>query len=261
MKHPLPQSLIRFADKALDIDLEKRTVRNTVTTKHLARDGGIVLPEGIITKFFEQNPVVKIRHGKANDARPLVAGRCLSLIRTSIGLDAVTQFADTDLGRDWAYMYGLNPKGEVFMRAFSFGWASIRTEVWTLEQVRQYLGNLYDEQAVSSDVRRWNEVWVSAESEMHEYSVCEVGADREALSRAFSDGVRTAGDLLAQMDLTEARAEITSLRAQGKEFNERINRIETEMKALARNEAAAADRGNTAAILDQLRSLRETAKR
>jgi hypothetical protein len=252
-----PAELIReAAPRAAEVDLPARTVRNTVTTRRLARDGGIVVPEGIVTRFFEQNPVVKIRHGLAEDARPLVAGRALSLTRTRDGLDALTQFADNQLGREWGYLYGLNEGGEVYLRAFSFGWSTLEETVWDLEQARAYLGELWDEEAVSAFSRRYNEVWVATKSEMHEYSVVEVGADREALMRAWREGgVEAAAGIVSRIDLAAARADLDALKESHQASESRIARLEADMQALARNGKEAARPGNSSELRDELREL------
>lgn len=257
MPKPLPEYIDRgISARALDIDLAKRTIRNTVTTKCLARDGGIVLPEGIITRFYEQNPIVKIRHGMANDARPLVAGRSLGLTRTDIGMDSITQFADNQLGREWGYLYGLNEGGEVYLRAFSFGWASLQVEWITIERARAMLGNLWDEASVPDWCRRCDEVWVSARSEMHEYSVVEVGADREALSRAYNEhGINEAANIVARMDLGEARLIINQLRNENKSLTTRLDAFDTRVQALERDGSAAATSGNSAEVKNALRAM------
>jgi len=253
----VPEELTRFAgEKARDVDLARRTVRNTVTTKAIARDGGIVLPGGIITRFFEENPVVKIRHGMAwEESRPLVAGRALELVPTADGLDAVTQFADNELGREWGYMYGLNEEGETYMRAFSFGWSTIRLEWWGRDRAMNELGKLYDPEVDSYWFDRYDEVWVAAKSEMHEYSVVEVGADRNALKRLWQEqGIRAARDVLTNMDLGEARKEIGQMRAKHDIMESRLRKLE-QLTATGSDFAAEGARGDAAEVAGELRGL------
>jgi len=255
----MPENLVRFAgEKARDVDLEKRTVRNTVTTRAIARDGGIVVPDGIITRFFEENPVVKIRHGMAwEESRPLVAGRALELIPTVDGLDAVTQFADNELGREWGYMYGLNEEGETYMRAFSFGWRSLRTEWWNRDRAMAFLGEMYDAEVDGYWFDRYDEVWAVLKSEMHEYSVCEVGADRNALKRLWQErGNRVARDVLTGAELEESRKELAAMRA-GQEFMEsRIDRLER-LAGAGRDLAAEGCGADAAEVAGELRGLLE----
>lgn len=250
----LPARLVRMMTGEPQIDLEKRTVNCTVTTKLLARDHGIVLPEGIITKFYEQNPVVRAEHYGP------VIGRSLGLTKTPLGMDSITQFAETDTGLDYAYLYGCNEKHEVFMRAWSFGWRSLVTEIWGLDRARQYLGSLWDDETAIGV----NDVWVSVRSEMNEYSVVPVGADREALSRAFGGGVRSAGAIIAGMDLTAAQRQLQTLEDTFKDFvktqedvRTQIAQLQKDIQALRRDGSAAAARGDSAEILNAVRELHQ----
>lgn len=255
-----PERLVRMTAGQPDIDLEGRQMTFRVTTRLLARDGGIVLPEGIVTKWYESNPVVGIRHMLADwdSPRPLVAGRALTLERDARGMSSRMQFADSELGREWGYLYGLNPEGEVYMRAVSFAWSTMARETWTIDEAREYLGEDWDEDAVPEMSRRYNEVWVAKRSEMHEYSLVEVGADREALSRALSDGVRTAGEILTRMDLGAARREIDNLKQEGAQTGKRLAKLEADLQALAGDGAEAARRGDSSALLGQVRELRSS---
>lgn len=251
MKRQLPNRLIRVATGTPEIDLEQRTIRSVIATKLLARDGGIVLPEGIITKFFEANPVVLAMHGAGMEANAPVVGRSLGLTRTAAGMESVTQFADTELGREYAYLYGVNEKREVFMRAWSFGWRTLAQEWWTREHAMQFLGTLWDEEAAAGI----EEVWVAVKSEMHEYSAVPVGADRAALSRAYQEGVRSAGHLMAELDLAAAHREIGALKTFQGTISLRLEKLERDYLALRSDGAAAAAPGNTAELLNELDGL------
>jgi len=258
----IPTNLIRMTAGTPQIDEEQRTIRNVITTRKLGRDGGIVMPQGIVTKFFEENPVVQAKHGRADSPRSSVIGRSLGLFTSESGMESLTQFADTELGREYAYLYGLNEKREVFMRAWSFGWETLEREYWTLAEARKYLGSDWDEDVVGIFEKRYDEIWVSKRSEMHEYSGVEVGADRAALSRALDDGVNAAGDVIARLDLTQAREELVALRSSVMNLaaiNE-VHRLTADMQALGRDGAAAATRGDTAGILQAIRDLKEKAE-
>lgn len=258
MKPAIPSELVRAMAGDPEIDLAKRTVRSVITTKLLARDGGIVLPEGINVRFYEQNPIVAIRHCMPghDTPRPLVVGRSLGLARNDVGMASITQFADSELGREWGYLYGLNEAREVYMRAYSFGWAAQETTWWTLSEARNHLGALWDEEAVTATVRQQGEVWVCKRSEMHEYSVVEVGADRAALSRALRvDGIRVAGEILMHMDLNEAMRMASEAKTFQGEMSAKLARLEQDIQALRRDGAAAAARGDSAEVLSEIRSL------
>lgn len=250
-----PARLVRVTQGTPTIDKEKRTIRNTVTTRLLARDGGIVKPEGIITRFFEQNPVVQALHGRGDTRNSPVIGKSLGLEVTPRGMESVTQFADTELGREYAYLYGINDKGEVFMRAWSFGWNSLEVERWSLDQAKSYLGNDWDESVLSVFDKRMNDVWVSVRSEMLEYSAVAVGADREGLSRAFAGNVRMAGELITALDLEAARSEICALKNNTNELTARCDLFEQKIQALSREGSEAARRGDSSALLEEIKSL------
>ena len=251
-----PERLIRTTiGQPTTIDIKKRTIENVVTTKLLARDGGIVIPEGIITRFFVENPVVCALHCRAVESRSPVVGRSLGLVKYALGMSSTTQFADTELGREYAYLYGINEAAEVYMRAFSFGWSTLDVQYWTLDQAKQYLASDWDEEILSVWDKRMNEVWVATRSEMHEYSVVPVGADRESLSRAFGENIRVAGELITSLDLQEATTEITTLRNKQQLTERKLSDLEKKIQALSRDGSAAAERGDSAAFLEEVRSL------
>jgi hypothetical protein len=256
----IPERLVRVMGGTPNIDLEQRTIEATVATRLLARDGGILEPAGIVTKAFLANPVVQALHGMGGGRNSPVVGRCLALTVDTRGVNARTQFADTELGREYAYLFGVNPKREVFMRAWSFGWNTLSMRWLTLAEARTLLGSDWDEETVPAFCRRYDEVWVADRSEMLEYSAVPVGADREALSRAFGGGVRLAGELIAGMDLTEAQSAIAELRAWKKDVEPKLEQFERDLMAMRRDGAAAAARGDTAELVNGLRDLANTLK-
>lgn len=253
-----PKDLVRIMGEP-EIDESKRTIVSEFVTRKLARDGGIVIPDGIVVRFYEENPVVMARHGMDWEQNSPVIGRSLGLERTDRGMKSVTQFAETDLGSEYAYLYGLNPKREVYMRAWSFGWSTLELSYWSLEEAKDWLGSDWEEDAIGFWIKREQQVWVAKRSEMHEYSAVPVGADREALSRAFkTGGIEIAGDIVAAVDLKEARAELARVR---KEIEvEELRLIRRQIQALSRDGAAAAERGDSAAILEEVRNLRKMIK-
>lgn len=257
----IPSRLVRVMGGTPNIDLEKRTIEATVATRLLARDGGILEPGGIITKAFLANPVVQALHGFGAARTSPVIGKCDALTVDARGVNARTQFADTELGREYAYLFGVNPKREVYMRAWSFGWNTLSMRWLTLAEARSLLGADWDEETVPAFCRRYDEVWLAERSEMLEYSAVPVGADREALSRAFGGGIRAAGELIAGMDLRDAQAAITELRRDVdllKCDQKRIGKIEADIMALRGDGSAAAARGDTAGLLAEIESLKRS---
>lgn len=250
-----PPARLERAASAETIDLEARTIEATVATRLLARDGGIVQPRGIVTRAFEANPNVLAMHGGISGKFPVV-GRCVALQVNDRGVLARTQFADTEIGREIGYLYGINPKKEVFCRGWSFGWNTLQMRVVTLDEARTLLDSDWDEELVPAMCRRFNEVWIAERSEMLEYSPVPVGADRAALSRAFSDGVRAAGELVAHLDLKQASEELTDLKREHGDLSARVERMEKQIQALCRDGAAAAARGDSAGLLKAIEQLR-----
>lgn len=255
----IPERLVRLMGGEVEIDLGKRILeRAQIVTRSLASDGGIIRPDGINVKFYEPNPVVLARHGLADmdDARSMVIGRSLGLTPTGTGLMSRTQFADTELGREYAYLYGVNEKKEVYARGWSFGWTSLQVDWMSLTQARDYVGaELWSEDLVSPWIKERGEVWVASRSLMHEYSAVEIGADRNALTRAFKDGVKTAGRILSRLDLDEAEAELSDLKTRVIEDETKIEKLDQRIKALRRDEPEAAAQGNSSEILAEIREL------
>lgn len=249
-----PERLVRAMQGKVEVDVARRVIKRAVfVTRGIASDGGIVDPAGINTDFFQQNPQVLAAHGRDSSSRSPVIGRSLSLRATANGMESETQFADTELAREYAYLYGVNDAGEVYMRGWSFGWTSQDVEIWPLERARSWLGADYDDNLVPGHVKRRGEVWVCRRCVMNEYSAVASPADRMALSRAMGDGIRTAGSMLADMDLDEAMGLIRDLQNTHTEQEKRIAKLEQDIKALRGDDAAAATRGDSAAVLKELR--------
>ena len=255
----LPDRLIRIMQKPVQVDVEKRILDNVVfVTRGIASDGGILAPSGIVKAFYEENPIVKARHGLADfsDPRSSIIGRSLGLRTVEDGFAATTQFADTDLGREYAYLYGVNTEGEVYARAWSFGWTTLSLEWWGLDRAKAWLGDLWDDDLVPPFVKREGEVWVALRSLMHEYSAVENGADKKSLTRAHEKGIRVAGEILTRINFREAVEELNALKTVVTETSGRMQRLEQSILALSRDGTAAAEPGNTAEVLESLRALR-----
>ena len=251
----IPERIVRAMDGTPEWDKENRILPAQVMTRGLARDGGIIVPEGIVERFYEENPVVLARHGRDGAQGSPVIGRSLGLEHTPRGMRSVTQFAETDLALEYAYLYGMNDGDEVYMRAWSFGWNNLELEWWSIERTKKWLGADWDEEVVDYITRKYDEVWASTRSEMLEYSAVAVGSDREALSRAFGAGVNTAGNLIAQMDLHAARRELARLT--GVVVRQQVESLTRRIQALSRDGAAAARRGDSAGVLAEIRGLTE----
>jgi len=263
-KIEVPERLERAMGADIDVDVSKRILKRAVfVTRNIASDGGIVVPDGISVRFYETNPQVFLIHNRraTNGVTFPVVGRSLNLTRTDQGMESETQFADDPdgVGRQIAYLYGVNEDKEVYSRGWSFGWETLERETWTLDHAKQWLGKDWDEELVPDFAKRWDEVWVALRSQMNEYSVVPLGADKLSLSRAFEQkGIEIAGDMVARMDLTEAHHELESIR--NKIATEEVRRLTLGVQALLRDGAAAAKRGDSAAILAEIKELTKLAK-
>jgi len=261
----VPTTLVRAMGEDIEVDVPQRILKRAhFVTRGIASDGGIIVPEGINTTYFEQNPVVMLSHGWADAPFPVV-GRSLGLTAADNGMDSVTQFADDPdgLGRQLAYLYGVNEDKAVYARGWSFSWDTQEFETWTLDHAKEYLGKDYDDNLVPPHVKRWDEVWVVLRCVMNEYSCVPLGADKMALSRAHKDkGIDLAGRWVANLDITEARAELTKLQQniRNHETIFAIRKLTAKLQALSRDGAAAAERGDSAEVLHAVRDLVRLAK-
>lgn len=245
--------MIRMMATEIEVDVAQRILkRATIVTRGIASDGGIVDPAGIVVRFYQENPQVLAMHGFITGEHSPVIGRSLGLVPTAFGMESQTQFADTELGREYAYLYGVNEKKEVYSRGWSFGWNTTEIETWPLAKARAWLGADYNEDLLPRHVRERGEVWVAKKSVMNEYSAVAMPADRKALSRAMADGIRTAAALVSEIDLSAALAAIAELRETHLQDQARIARLEREVLALQGDGAGAALRGDTSAILAEL---------
>lgn len=251
---------MQTVETAPEIDLIKRTVRSVVMTDSLASDGGIMLPEGMALDRFKSNPVVRARHGMSESSRSPTIGRAISLDVTAHEVIAVTQFAETELGREYGYLYGLNPNKEVFQRAWSVDAIIFEKGVMSAERAKTLLAVKIEMDRLPEIVRKSGSVWIGIRSELLSFAAVEVGADRGALSRAFGDGVRLAGEIMARMDFQEATTELAALKQTTTQLDERCARLEKEIEALRSDGAAAAARGDSAAILSEIRAMREAVR-
>jgi hypothetical protein len=255
-----------------DVDLAQRIIRNVcIATIGLASDGWIILPSGIDVKNYSANPVVTSRHLagspdalQVNDGSPVVIARCLGLLRTSDELIAeAIQFADTRQGRDYAYLYGVNNSGpdgkpEVYMRAWSIeGPVLNRTEI-SFERARELSGQYWDDATAARVRKLQKKVFVAGDMTLAAFAAVVVGADKNALSRAAAQGVETAGEIVARMDLDAAGGELADLKKLVGDQNAKIARLEQEIQALRSEGASAAAQRDSEAVLQALREMRLT---
>lgn len=251
-----------------EVDLEKRILRGVVAmTDRLASDGAIVLMPGLDTKDrFEGNPIVQAKHARAGDmsARPDVIGRAIEIERGEHELVFEVQFADTELGREYAYLYGLNPEREVFMRAWSGGFRVIASDFLSPDTAKAQYPAQWDE-AVFADLPTYVQarIQVVTRSSLTEFSAVGRGADKAALTRALRGGCRAAGDVIAAQehdDLEAMLARAFAAAYQSAPIQRDLEDIRRRVLALEGKGASAALRGDTDELRQAIESLTTIAR-
>ena len=233
--------------KAPDIDLEKRILRNVVAmTDRLASDGAIVLLPGLDTaEHYEGNPIVQAKHGRAagTSAKADVIGRAIEMVRTEHELIFTVQFADTELGRDYSYLYGVNPEREVYMRAWSGGFTVLAADLLAAETAMAQYPAQWDKSVFESLPQyARQQVEIVRRATLTEFSAVGRGADKAALTRALRDGCRAAGDVLAGQDIDDLQAMLTRAlgAAESASLVREIDSIRRRVQALEGKGASAA---------------------
>jgi hypothetical protein len=262
---------IRVTKGPVDIDLEKRILRRVVVlTTGVASDGWIILPAGADLKRFLESPIVTARHIAQPDdammmpeAEPIVIGRTLAMQVGALEIATEVQFADTKLGREYAYLYGVNNGGEngapeVYMRAWSVEGPVLEKGAVSWADAEKLAGPYWDANvALRLQARKVKAVQVATRFEMTNFAAVALGADRGALTRAWGAGIATAGAVISRMDLAAAMRELAGHKATVGELSATVARLEGHIQALRGEGASAAARGDSEAVLEEVRALRQ----
>jgi hypothetical protein len=256
-------SIVTAVNRPVNCDLEKGLLFDAVfVTTGLATDGWIILPSGLVLTRYAANAQISARHltGAAPEAqsqtRPLVIANALNLRPGETALLADVQFARTQDGYDWGYLYGLNPEKKAFMRAWSVEGSILERAAVNWPKARALSGQYWDENLAALLQKKLTSVNVAMRFEPILVAAVTIGADRNALTRAADCGCRTAGQLVAGIDLRTASEELAGLKAKLSETDARIGKLEGEIQALRSDGASAAARGDSEALLSEVRSLR-----
>lgn len=258
------QRTVIIPDHPAEVDVTNRILRGVrFVTNGIASDGMIVKPDGLRTDIFERAPEILARHGMAKtDVRPVNIARGLQLNMTERYGEVDVQFADNELGRDYAYLYGVNEQREVFARGWSFGWDGSRVEVWGLAKVQKYLGPDYDADLVPPAVLRARSVPVVTGAVLVEISATPKRADLNALTRAYREsGIREAGNIAHELQLEEALGLVAELQEQHETDRTRIAALEREMAALRDEAPSSVTLGDGEGLLRELEALLEQVKK
>lgn len=244
-------------NRPVDADVENLILHNACfATTGVASDGWIILTEGIRLERFMGNAVVTRAH--VNDARPdqerpLVIANADALRDEGGALLGDVRFAQT--AWDWAYLYGCNPDHRAFLRGWSIEGPIVAKQTVTWEQARKLSGAYWDEALTNRLRTRQRTVEVATEFELTAIAAVTLGADRNALTRAMGEGVTAAGEVLARMDLDAAGTGLDALKTKLSETDGKIARLEKEIQALRGEGASAAARGDSEAVLNEVREI------
>jgi hypothetical protein len=259
-------TFLSAANRPVDCDLENRILRGAVfATTGLASDGAIVLPSGVDVPKYMANPVVTDWHvnvpGAEGPARAETIGAALDMEQTDTELTASVQFADTERGRQFARLYGVNESRTACMRAWSIEGAMTETLRADFAAAKRIAGQYWDEALATRLARRINAVTVAARFEIKLVAAVSTGADRGALTRAArADNLDVAFEAVARMDLDAAADTIAVLQREHSAMREDIARLRQDMQALRGEGASAAARGDSEALLAQCRELLSVAR-
>lgn len=259
--------LITALNRPVDCDVEQRVLRGAIiATTALASDGMILLPAGLELRRWLRNAVILDNHqnapGKdANAPLPNVIGNAENVDTGDLEIAATIRFADTARGREFASLYGCNADKKTYMRGWSIEAPVIERQTVDWPTARKLAAQYWDETLAERMKKRGlRAVQVGLRSELAAVAAVPYGADRDALTRAAKDGLAVAGELVARMDLDEAAEALRSAGSVGSdrsflELNERITRLEQEIQALRGEGASAAARGDSEAVLAEVREL------
>lgn len=254
--------VITATNRPVDCDPAKRLLRSAIfLTTGLASDGAIILPEGLDLARYQENPIVTDRHlrlpGQPPDQSAATIGNAVALTRSATELAAEVEFADTRLGRDFAYLYGVNEEKRPYMRAWSIEGNFLERQAVSWDAARKISGPYWDEPLAEMLRTQGGRPSVCSRFLLKSVAAVCTGADRNALTRADSAGCALAGELVSRIDLQLAGTELADVKTQLGRSNERIDRLEREIQALRGEGASAAAQGDSEAILAAVRELAE----
>lgn len=254
------------ASKTPEIDLQKRILRQVIfLTDRLASDGGIVLMDGVdLAERYLPNPIVQAKHAMASGTNQTadVIGRSIEILPGAHEIIATVQFADTALGRDYAYLYGVNPEKEVYMRAWSAGFNVLESEMLSGNLAQKRYPEQWDSKQFEM-LPSWlqDRIEIDTRTMVTEFSAVARGADRNCLTRAANDGCKTAGELIARVEFDDLREMFASINRMVAVFPEELARLNRRLLAIEGKGASAALDGDTDELRAELCKLTEMARR
>jgi hypothetical protein len=159
----------------------ERAVTAIITTSAVDEVGDVVVPQGMNTKQFEENPLVYFAHEYYYKMGALPVGKCVSIKRNNEQIEAKTLFAERPdslpESEAWLPDILLNLYQQGVIRGFSVGFMPIETRPATKGDKAKY----------GEAVRQ-----VISKSKLIEYSVAPMPANPEALATAVAKGFQHA---------------------------------------------------------------------
>jgi HK97 family phage prohead protease len=158
------------------INIEKRQIEAVVSDSSLDRYDEIIMPEAFrefLADYLAKNPVVITSHqNRLDTGHSSVIAQVIKGWINIEGLHVIIWFAETELGNEYWYLYS-----NKFQRAFSVGFIPLD---WKYED------------------REGNKIRIYTRVELLEISCVPIGANRNALSREYSEMLQ---DFKKQNDL------------------------------------------------------------
>lgn len=149
----------QFNLKTKVLDEQNRIIEMVGSTEDYDRVGDSMKMAGAILTNYLRNPVILANHNYGNSEKPSVIGRTLDLNIVGHQLIFKIQFAETDNGKEWFYLYSNN-----YMNASSIGFIPL-----------EYKPNDHG----GYDFTKW---------ELLELSLVSVPCNPNAIQRAFTEG-------------------------------------------------------------------------
>lgn len=257
-------SIVTAATRPVKADTEKGILYDAVfATTGLASDGWIMLPSGVDLARYAKNAIVTVRHVVGSGplagagTKPIVIANAINLRATDTELVADVQFARTQDGYEWGYLYGVNAEKQAFMRAWSIEGNILERASVNWPKAKTIAGSYWDENQATILRKKQTMVNVAMRLDLQLVAAVSVGADRGALTRAAQDGNHVADEVIARIDLRTASEELAVVKTKLTETDARIGKLEADIQALRSDGASAAARGNSEAVLSEVRLLRQ----
>lgn len=223
------------------LDQANRIIEMIGSTEDTDRAGDSMKMSGVQLGNYLKNPVILANHCHGFDEKPTVIGKALDVRIDGTQLIFKIQFAETDNGKDWFYLYSNG-----FMNASSIGFNPIKYE---------------PNDNGGYDYTEW---------ELLELSLVAVPCNPNAVQRAFDDGKISknfmggvTGELRQYLDLGDKGGEDMKIKAIQDMVNKAVQPYKDKISSLEIEKAALVAQLKTGATLsnaskDKLKNIHDT---